>query len=78
MALGVDCAAHAGALEAGGPTVAVLAGGADVAYPPSKRARCTGGSSTRGCVVSELPPGFAPLPLVLPGAQPDHRRAGRA
>ena len=38
MALGIDSAAHAGALEAAGPTIAVLAGGADVPYPPSKRA----------------------------------------
>src|SRR5215207_3350230 len=37
MALGVDSAAHAGALEAGARTVAVLAGGADVPYPASKR-----------------------------------------
>ena len=38
MALGIDSAAHAGALEAGGPTVAVLPGSADVPYPPGKRA----------------------------------------
>lgn len=37
MAFGVDAAAQAGALEAGGPTIAVLAGGADVPYPASKR-----------------------------------------
>ena len=37
MAFGIDAAAQAGALEAGGPTIAVLAGGADVPYPPSKR-----------------------------------------
>lgn len=57
MALGVDSAAHAGALEVAGPTVAVLAGGADRAYPASKR-----GLRERivehGCVVSEMPPGF--------------------
>jgi DNA processing protein len=59
MALGADSAAHAGALEAGGATVAVLACGADVPYPPSKRtlyARIV----RAGCVVSELPPGFGP------------------
>jgi len=37
MAFGVDAAAQAGALEAGGPTIAVLAGGADVPYPAGKR-----------------------------------------
>ncbi len=57
MALGVDAAAHAGALEAPGATIAVLAGGADRPYPASKRglhARI----ATTGCVISELPPGF--------------------
>lgn len=57
MALGVDSAAHTGALEGPAPTVAVLAGGADVPYPGSKRslyARIV----RQGCAVSELPPGF--------------------
>ncbi|HEV2814182.1 MAG TPA: DNA-processing protein DprA, partial [Solirubrobacteraceae bacterium] len=57
MALGVDSAAHAGALDAGGLTVAVLAGGADVPYPPSKR-HLHDEIRRRGLVVSELPPGF--------------------
>ena len=57
MALGVDSAAHAGALDAGGLTVAVLAGGADVPYPPSKR-HLYAEIVERGTVVSELPPGF--------------------
>ena len=56
MALGVDSAAHAGALESSGRTVAVLAGGADVPYPPSK-ARLHGLIAERGCVVGELPRG---------------------
>ncbi|MGZ6694640.1 MAG: DNA-processing protein DprA [Solirubrobacteraceae bacterium] len=60
MALGVDSAAHAGALEGGGATVAVLAGGADVSYPRSKAALHARIAAT-GCVVSELPPGSAPL-----------------
>ncbi len=59
MALGVDSAAHAGALEAGGPTLAVLAGGADRASPASKRALHRE-LVARHCVLSELPPGFAP------------------
>ncbi len=59
MALGVDAAAHAGALAGGGKTIAVLAGGADVAYPASKRALHRE-IAARGAVVSEMPPGFAP------------------
>jgi DNA processing protein len=62
MATGVDSAAHVGVLDqreraAAAPPIAVLAGGADVPYPPSRR-----GLYRRilehGCVVSELPPGF--------------------
>jgi len=65
MALGVDSAAHEGALEAGGPTVAVLAGGADVPYPPSKR-RLYRRVLAGGCAVSELPPGFRPRRWCFP------------
>jgi DNA processing protein len=58
LALGVDSAAHAGAVEAGGPTVAVLAGGADRPYPASKR-RLYEAVRRHGCVLAEMPPGFA-------------------
>ncbi|WCB93763.1 hypothetical protein DSM104299_02479 [Baekduia alba] len=58
MALGIDSAAHAGALEVGGPTVAVLAGGADVPYPASKRRLYDAILDGGGAIVSELPPGF--------------------
>lgn len=58
MAMGVDSAAHIGALEhAPASPVAVLAGGADVPYPASRR-RLHAQLVERGCVVSELPPGF--------------------
>ena len=57
LALGVDSAAHVGALEGGAAPIAVLAGGADLAYPRSRRALYAQ-VVERGCVVSELPPGF--------------------
>jgi DNA processing protein len=60
MAMGVDSAAHIGALEQAPPgprAVAVLAGSADVAYPASRR-RLHARLIECGCVVSELPPGF--------------------
>jgi DNA processing protein len=54
MALGVDAAAQHGAVDAGGLSVAVLAGGADIPYPRRERdlhARLV----DRGLVVSEAP-----------------------
>ena len=57
LALGADSAAHAGAVEVGGPTIAVLAGGAERAYPESKR-RLYDAVRRHGAVVSEMPPGF--------------------
>jgi DNA processing protein len=59
MALGVDSAAHQGALDAGGPTVAVLACGPERPYPASKRALHRRLVAER-LVVSELPPGTPP------------------
>jgi DNA processing protein len=65
MALGIDSAAHAGALEVGGPTLTVLAGGADVPYPPSKRALYREIVRTHAAI-SEMPPGFAPFRWCFP------------
>jgi DNA processing protein len=64
MAMGVDSAAHAAALEHG-RTIAVLATGADRPYPAS----ATGLHRRiveRGCVVSELPPGTTPRRWAFP------------
>jgi DNA processing protein len=59
LALGIDAAAHRGALTAGGPTVAVLACGVDVAYPAANRSLYQRVVDC-GVVVSEQPPGSAP------------------
>ena len=56
MALGIDSAAHAGALETGGATLAVLPAGAERPYPPSKRVLYRR-IRDHGAAVSELPPG---------------------
>jgi DNA processing protein len=58
-ALGIDGAAHRGALAAGGPTVAVLAGGLDVPYPIA-HARLLDQIAAEGSVVSES--GFGAVP----------------
>lgn len=53
-AFGIDAAAHRGALAVGGATVAVLAGGVDVAYPRAHE-RLLGHIAADGLVVSEAP-----------------------
>ncbi len=65
MALGIDSAAHEGALAAGGATVAVLAGGADVPYPARKR-RLYEDIGGLGLIVGELPPGTSPQRWMFP------------
>lgn len=55
-AYGIDAAAHQGALAAGGPTVAVLANGIDVAYPVA-HSGLFDRVSQDGLLVSEWPPG---------------------
>jgi DNA processing protein len=65
MALGIDAAAHEGALDAGGPTIAVLACGPEHAYPP-RRARLHAQIVERGTVLSELPPATTPYRWAFP------------
>jgi DNA processing protein len=56
LASGIDAAAHLGALDAGGETVAVVATGPDLVYPPAHRDLATR-IARHGAVVSEFPPG---------------------
>jgi DNA processing protein len=68
LALGIDGAAHAGALRRGhdeAPPVAVVGTGLDVVYPNSNKALWELVAS-RGCVFSESPLGTRPHPGVFP------------
>ena len=61
LALGIDSAAHEGALDGKGPTVAVLGCGADTIYPPSHES--LGHRIERGgAIVSEYPAGTPAYP----------------
>ena len=65
LALGVDGAAHRGALSAGGDTVAVMATGIETIYP--HRHEPLGQEiASSGCLVTEFPPGTKPLPYHFP------------
>lgn len=57
LARGIDSAAHDGALEGG--TIAVIAGGIDVVYPPENAGRQQA-IAERGLLVAEQPPGTEP------------------
>lgn len=65
LARGIDTAAHSGALEAGGVTIAVVAGGVDHVYPP-ENAGLREAIMRNGCVVSEQAWGMAPTASLFP------------
>lgn len=65
LALGIDAAAHEGALAAGASTVAVVGCGVDVAYP-KRNDELRDEILKSGVVVSEYWPGTAPAPWRFP------------
>jgi DNA processing protein len=64
LAAGIDSASHRGAL-ASGSTIAVCATGLDIVYPRSSKALAEEIAS-RGCLVSEFPPGTQPHKRYFP------------
>jgi len=66
MARGVDTAAHKGAIEAGGKTVAVWGTGIDVVYPKENKKLAENIVATGGAIVSEYPLGTFPAPQNFP------------
>jgi len=62
LALGIDAAAHEGALEARGTTVAVLANGLDSIYPRQHERLAKQIIESDGCVFSEYPEKTPPYP----------------
>jgi DNA processing protein len=65
LARGIDAAAHHGALEAGGRTIAVLGSGIDRVYPSDHEALARA-IETSGALLSEQPFGTAPLAAHFP------------
>lgn len=65
LAVGIDAAAHRGALEAGGRTIAVVGCGLDVDYP-AKNTALRARIRTSGTIVSEHPHGTPPAPFRFP------------
>lgn len=66
MARGVDTAAHKGALEARGKTVAVWGTGIDVIYPKENKRLAEQIAESGGAIVSEYPLGTFPAPQNFP------------
>ncbi len=61
LAIGIDGAAHEGALQGGGKTIAVLANGLDIVYPLLHEHLAESIVAQGGAIVSEYPEGVPPL-----------------
>ena len=59
LAVGIDAAAHRGAMAVGGNTIAVTGSGLDRVYP-NRHVRLAGEIVEQGALVSEFPPGTPP------------------
>ncbi len=66
LAYGIDALAHAACLEAGGTTLAVLAGGLDYIYPSQNRALAEKILKSGGALLSEFPLGIPSLKQHFP------------
>ena len=66
LALGIDGAAHEGALDAQGRTIAVLGSALDKMYPPENRNLMARILDMGGSVASEYPPGTPAVPAHFP------------
>ncbi|MEM9254481.1 MAG: DNA-processing protein DprA [Pseudomonadota bacterium] len=65
LALGVDGAAHQGALDAGGVSIGVMATGIDRVYP-SRHLSLAQRITSSGCLITELAPGTPPRAEFFP------------
>jgi len=72
LARGIDSAAHDGSLASG--TIAIIAGGLDIAYPPENEERQRA-IAEQGLLIAEMPPRNRAPRAPLPLSQPDRRRA---
>ena len=66
LAIGIDTAAHLGALEAEGLTSAVIGSGLDNIYPAKNRLLASQIVESGGTIVSEFAPGMPPMPENFP------------
>jgi DNA processing protein len=66
LALGIDAAAHSGALKGPGSTAAVMATGVDLVYPKQNQKLARAIVEQGGVLLSEMPLATPPLPALFP------------